>query len=605
MIEKIRKFKTYILIFNDLTLIFFAHIFSLLITSEFLSLSSKDFIILFTSFIVYSITFIFFRVNQDSLSYYGIKLLSNLIKVLIVYSFIYIVLYKFYRSLGYINVINKFWVVNIAFTFLLITFSRFLIFFFINQNKEKIQKKRLVLLFDNTFTLDNILRLKDYISDFDIKFIINIDKTNLNRKIENINYIDFGKINSVNFNENDSLLLICNSKNNSKYIDDILTSTKCKVNQIKLLNNLDFKLSSLIQKEQNIFSDVNLEDLMQREKVEPIFAIYENFIKGKKIMIIGAGGSIGKVIFKKISQLQPKEIILLDNNEESIFKVQQMMEYNSSVVKDYLIDVSYNSSLLENIFREHEPHIVFNAAANKHVKIFNENLNESTRNTINICINSIKLSLEYKSQTYILISSDKAINPSSYMGKIKNICEKICISSNNNITKFSCVRFGNVLGSSGSVVPLFQNLISNRRTVFVRHKDVSRYFMSIDEAAELVIQSCALSQGLEIFTLDMGNPIKIIDLAKKIISLNGLTVKDELNPNGDIEIKITNLLEGEKIEEEIFTKGKKETIHPKIFKDNLDFDTEKFNNNLKELLSNINNKNNLDNSSIINKILIN
>lgn len=605
MIEKIRKFKTYILIFNDLTLIFFAHIFSLLITSEFLSLSSKDFIILFTSFIVYSITFIFFRVNQDSLSYYGIKLLSNLIKVLIVYSFIYIVLYKFYRSLGYINVINKFWVVNIAFTFLLITFSRFLIFFFINQNKEKIQKKRLVLLFDNTFTLDNILRLKDYISDFDIKFIINIDKTNLNRKIENINYIDFGKINSVNFNENDSLLLICNSKNNSKYIDDILTSTKCKVNQIKLLNNLDFKLSSLIQKEQNIFSDVNLEDLMQREKVEPIFAIYENFIKGKKIMIIGAGGSIGKVIFKKISQLQPKEIILLDNNEESIFKVQQMMEYNSFVVKDYLIDVSYNSSLLENIFREHEPHIVFNAAANKHVKIFNENLNESTRNTINICINSIKLSLEYKSQTYILISSDKAINPSSYMGKIKNICEKICISSNNNITKFSCVRFGNVLGSSGSVVPLFQNLISNRRTVFVRHKDVSRYFMSIDEAAELVIQSCALSQGLEIFTLDMGNPIKIIDLAKKIISLNGLTVKDELNPNGDIEIKITNLLEGEKIEEEIFTKGKKETIHPKIFKDNLDFDTEKFNNNLKELLSNINNKNNLDNSSIINKILIN
>ena len=605
MIEKIRKFKTYILIFNDLTLIFFAHIFSLLITSEFLSLSSKDFIILFTSFIVYSITFIFFRVNQDSLSYYGIKLLSNLIKVLIVYSFIYIVLYKFYRSLGYINVINKFWVVNIAFTFLLITFSRFLIFFFINQNKEKIQKKRLVLLFDNTFTLDNILRLKDYISDFDIKFIINIDKTNLNRKIENINYIDFGKINSVNFNENDSLLLICNSKNNSKYIDDILTSTKCKVNQIKLLNNLDFKLSSLIQKEQNIFSDVNLEDLMQREKVEPIFAIYENFIKGKKIMIIGAGGSIGKVIFKKISQLQPKEIILLDNNEESIFKVQQMMEYNSFVVKDYLIDVSYNSSLLENIFREHEPHIVFNAAANKHVKIFNENLNESTRNTINICINSIKLSLEYKSQTYILISSDKAINPSSYMGKIKNICEKICISSNNNITKFSCVRFGNVLGSSGSVVPLFQNLISNRRTVFVRHKDVSRYFMSIDEAAELVIQSCALSQGLEIFTLDMGNPIKIIDLAKKIISLNGLTVKDELNPNGDIEIKITNLLEGEKIEEEIFTKGKKETIHPKIFKDNLDFDTEKFNNNLKELLSNINNKNNLDNTSIINKILIN
>lgn len=605
MIDKIRKFKTYILIFNDLTLIFFAHIFSLLITSEFLSLSSKDFIILFTSFIVYSIAFIFFKVNQDSLSYYGIKLLSNLIKVLIVYSFIYIVLYKFYRSLGYINVINKFWVVNIAFTFLLITFSRFLIFFFINQNKEKIQKKRLVLLFDNTFTLDNILRLKDYISDFDIKFIINIDKTNLNRKIENISYIDFGKINTVNLNENDSLLLICNSKNNSKHIDDILTSTKCKVNQIKLLNNLDFKLSSLIQKEQNIFSDVNLEDLMQREKVEPIFAIYENFIKGKKIMIIGAGGSIGKVIFKKISQLHPKEIILLDNNEESIFRVQQMIEYNSFVVKDYLIDVSYDSSLLENIFREHEPHIVFNAAANKHVKIFNENLNESTRNTINICINSIKLSLEYKSQTYILISSDKAINPSSYMGKIKNICEKICISSNNNITKFSCVRFGNVLGSSGSVVPLFQNLISNRRTVFVRHKDVSRYFMSIDEAAELVIQSCALSQGLEIFTLDMGNPIKIIDLAKKIISLNGLTVKDELNPNGDIEIKITNLLEGEKIEEEIFTKGKKETIHPKIFKDNLDFDTEKFNNNLKELLSNINNKNNLDNSSIINKILIN
>ena len=276
MYEKIRNYKTSLLIFNDLSLIFIAHIFSLIITSEFRGIINDDLITIFTSFVVYTIIFIFFKINQDSLSYYGIKLLSNLIKVLIVYSFIYIVFYKFYRSLGYISVINKFWVVNIAFTFLLITFSRFLVFFLVNQNKEKIQKKRLILLFDNTFTLENILRLKEYISDFQIKFIINLNDTNINRKIDNIIYIDFNKINKIIFNENDSLLLVCDSKNNSKFIESILDSTKCKVNQIKLLNNLNFKLSSLIQKEQNIFSDVNLEDLMQREKVEPIFSIYQN-----------------------------------------------------------------------------------------------------------------------------------------------------------------------------------------------------------------------------------------------------------------------------------------------------------------------------------------
>jgi len=191
------------------------------------------------------------------------------------------------------------------------------------------------------------------------------------------------------------------------------------------------------------------------------------------------------------------------------------------------------------------------------------------------------------------------------MGKIKNICEKFCIyNDKNSPTKFSCVRFGNVLGSSGSVVPLFQELILKRKSIKVRHKDLTRYFMSIDEAAELVIQSCALSEGNEIFTLDMGSPVKIIDLAKKIISINGLSVKDKENPEGDIEIEITQLLEGEKIEEEIFTKNIQKTIHPKIFKDTVNYDTYKFIKDFEMLILNINSGNQYDNIKIINNIIL-
>ena len=571
MIERFFKYKFYFLIINDFILLILSNYISLYLTGyDFLKYEYSKFILLL-SFLIYFCSFSFFKIYQDSLSFPTIRLFNNLVISLITFSFFFIIFYKFIRFFGFIEPVNKFWVIYILSIFTLFLSSRFIFFFFINIKKQKILNKNLYLIKDNSFNLKSIIRIKEFISDFNVSGIVEIDLKDLRKKIDNFNYLSLDNFSKYKLLENDTFLIICNNENNSRNINKLLTAIDCKINQIKILNNLNFNLSTLLQKQINLFSDVNLEDLILRKKIEPINTIYEDFIFNKSIMIIGAGGSIGKVIFEKIISLKAKNIILIDSDEESVFNLQQLKFYNEGNVKCHLVNVSIQSNYLNNLFDKYKPDIIFNTAANKHVKIFDENIIESTRNTIDICINSIELAIKYNVKNYILISSDKAINPSSQMGKIKNICEKICSFHNNDITKISCVRFGNVIGSSGSVIPIFQKLIQDRMPLIIRHKDLTRYFMSINEAAELVIQSCALSEGSDIFTLDMGSPVKIEALAKKIISFNGLSIKDEKNPNGDIEIKYSKLLPGEKIHEEIFTENKTPTIHPKIFSEKISF----------------------------------
>ncbi|MDC3119139.1 polysaccharide biosynthesis protein [Prochlorococcus sp. AH-716-K03] len=308
------------------------------------------------------------------------------------------------------------------------------------------------------------------------------------------------------------------------------------------------------------------------------FIIYQ-IISNKVVFVTGAGGSIGSELCKKIVSLGPKLIILLENNEANLYKITNEILKNDKVsVKTFLGSVG-NKLLLEKIFYRYKVDIVFHAAAYKHVPIVQDNPIEGIRNNVLNTKLLCEVVFEFKIKNIILISTDKAVRPTNIMGATKRVAELIFQSfseesflysqenPNNNYSKFSMVRFGNVLGSSGSVVPLFQSQIDEGGPITLTDPNVVRYFMTIPEAAQLVIQAAAMSEGGELFLLDMGNPIKIKYLAEQMIRLNGLKLKSNKYPDGDIAIQISGLRPGEKLYEELLIDGaSEETLHPGIFK---------------------------------------
>ena len=329
----------------------------------------------------------------------------------------------------------------------------------------------------------------------------------------------------------------------------------------------------------NNLEPINIEDLLGRESDQSLYNLSNNIIKNKVVFVTGAGGSIGSELCKKIVSLGPKLIILLENNEANLYKITNEILKNDKVsVKTFLGSVG-NKLLLEKIFYRYKVDIVFHAAAYKHVPIVQDNPIEGIRNNVLNTKLLCEVVFEFKIKNIILISTDKAVRPTNIMGATKRVAELIFQSfseesflysqenPNNNYSKFSMVRFGNVLGSSGSVVPLFQSQIDEGGPITLTDPNVVRYFMTIPEAAQLVIQAAAMSEGGELFLLDMGNPIKIKYLAEQMIRLNGLKLKSNKYPDGDIAIQISGLRPGEKLYEELLIDGaSEETLHPGIFK---------------------------------------
>jgi len=298
-------------------------------------------------------------------------------------------------------------------------------------------------------------------------------------------------------------------------------------------------------------------------------------IEDKSVLIVGAGGTIGSKLCFKILEFDPKIIILLERTEFTLYKTNQ--ELNEKIVhksncKTRIIPIlgSINNKLLiRNIFSRWKCDLVYHAAAYKHVPIVELNVLEGLRNNIFGTLNLIDCIKEFKVKDCVLISTDKAVRPTNIMGVSKRISELILLANSEKSvdTKFSIVRFGNVIGSSGSVIPKFIDQINNLGPITLTHKKVTRFFMSVDEAVELVIQASQLAKGGETFMLDMGKPVKLYDLILKIIKLNGMKVKNKQNPNGDIEIKIIGLRPGEKLYEELLISNKMfPTEHPKINK---------------------------------------
>ena len=323
---------------------------------------------------------------------------------------------------------------------------------------------------------------------------------------------------------------------------------------------------------------IKLEDLLGRDPVPPDRNLMEKAVKGQVVLVTGAGGSIGSELVRQIAEYAPKCIIMLDSSEFSLFEIHREMELKFSRTnanQTKLVALLANITDKENvagILHEHKVSVVLHAAAYKHVRMVQENALVGIRNNVWGTKIVAEAAIHAKVKLFILVSTDKAVRPTSIMGASKRVAEMVIqglADAQTHKTIFTMVRFGNVLGSTGSVVPLFKEQIAKGGPVQVTHPDVTRFFMLIPEAAQLVIQAGAMARGGEVFVLDMGESVKIADLANTMIELAGLTRKTDSNPNGDIEIRFTGLRDGEKLFEELqIGHDIKSTSNPRIMKSN-------------------------------------
>ena len=306
--------------------------------------------------------------------------------------------------------------------------------------------------------------------------------------------------------------------------------------------------------------EVDIEELLPREKIEVDMDAIGNMLRGKRILITGAAGSIGSEMSRQVAKFNPSELILVDQAETPMHDVRLYMARNHNDLKVWTIVGSItNKEQMERIFSEHKPEYVFHAAAYKHVPMMEDNPAMAVQNNIFGTRVIADLAVKYGTKKFVMISTDKAVNPTNVMGCSKRICEIYCqsLDAHQDTTQFITTRFGNVLGSNGSVIPIFKEQIRKGGPVTVTHPDIIRFFMLIPEACRLVLEAGTMGKGGEIFVFDMGEPVKIVDLAKRMIKLSGAK---------DIEIKFSGLREGEKLYEEVLNDAEqtKPTVHPKI-----------------------------------------
>lgn len=309
--------------------------------------------------------------------------------------------------------------------------------------------------------------------------------------------------------------------------------------------------------------EVQIEDLLGRDPIAVNMCEISSYVKDKKVLITGAGGSIGSELCRQIAQHGPAQMIILDIYENGIYEIhQELMNKYPELELQVLIGSVRNTARLDMVFQEYTPDIVYHAAAHKHVPLMEGSPNEAIKNNVLGTLKLAKMADKYGTKRFVLISTDKAVNPTNVMGASKRICEMLIQNLNQKSkTEYVAVRFGNVLGSNGSVVPLFKKQIEQGGPVTVTHPDIIRYFMTIPEAVSLVLQAGAYAHGGEIFVLDMGEPMKVLDLAKNMIKLSGYRVDE------DIKIEFTGLRPGEKMYEELLMKeeGLKETANKMIY----------------------------------------
>ena len=375
--------------------------------------------------------------------------------------------------------------------------------------------------------------------------IIDDDKNKIGSYIKNIPVVGSRKeikenVDKYNIEE---IIIAMPSINREKLnlIIDECQKTKCEIKTLPSLSELVGKPTM------KKVRPLSYEDFLGRKEIVVNINEISSSLKDKKIIVTGGGGSIGSELCRQIAKCKPKELIIFDIYENNAYEIEQELKrvYPYLNLKTIIGSVR-DYDRLENVFKKYKPEYVFHAAAHKHVPLMENSPNEAIKNNCLGTLNTVKISDKYKVKKFVLISTDKAVRPTNIMGATKRICEMIIQAyDKKSKTDYVAVRFGNVLGSNGSVIPLFLKQIENGGPVTVTHKNITRYFMTIPEAVSLILQAFCYAEGGEIFVLDMGEPVKIYDLAKKLIRYKGY------EPNVDISIKITGLRPGEKLYEEL------------------------------------------------------
>ena len=496
-------------------------------------------------------------------------------KTFITKSIVYIGAFFVYLPIFYGKVWGYILVSELFLYLFSINFSMYLYYLFINRNK--IHKTKSLVIY-GAGKAGVKLEAEFASSEYKTMYFIDDDKILQNRSIDSTKIISKEKLKEELGANKFDLLVIAMPSASSSRIKEIYNNLSKYFKEIKILPSLDKILNN-----KDFFTqlkNVSVEDLLARNPQDLDKAKISSFINNKVILVTGAGGSIGSEICRQCIKFGAKRLILVEHSEFNLYQIEQELQRENIV--PIMQSVTDKNSLKET-FNRYRPNIVIHAAAYKHVPLVESNISEAIINNVVGTKNTIDCAIESGVEKFILISTDKAVRPTNVMGTTKRICElyaqnAISLKDRENIpTDIVAVRFGNVLGSSGSVIPKFRSQIENGQNITVTHPDITRYFMLIPEACELVLQAGAIGKGGEIFILDMGEPIKIVDLAKKMIELSGAK---------DIKIEFSGLRPGEKLYEELliddtdcFTEYKSITVAKPTF-----YDIEKLNNDIEELV---------------------
>ncbi|HDR7377670.1 polysaccharide biosynthesis protein [Bacillus toyonensis] len=460
----------------------------------------------------------------------------------------------------YVRILAIAWMLHL----LLIGGSRFVWRMFRDTYITKDTNKKRTLIVGAGSAGTMVVRQLQHNKEADLYPIAFVDDDKNKQKLEIYNVPVVGMTNNIKeiVEDNDiEHIIIAIPSLNRKQINEIFekcTKTKAKTQIVPMLEDLlDGKVSV------NEVRDVQVEDLLGREPVQLDDAGIGEKITGKTILVTGAGGSIGSEICRQVMKYKPAKIVLLGHGENSIYNIEMEMRvtYKDTIeITTEIADVQDRNKIFE-IIEKHQPYIVYHAAAHKHVPLMERNPEEAVKNNIFGTKNVAEAADTFKVNTFVMVSTDKAVNPTNVMGATKRFAEMLVqhLAAVSTSTQFVAVRFGNVLGSRGSVIPLFKKQIQKGGPVTVTHPDMIRYFMTIPEASRLVIQAGTLAKGGELFVLDMGDPVKIVDLAKNLITLSGYAIEE-------IGIEFTGLRPGEKMYEELLNEGEihPEQIFPKI-----------------------------------------
>ncbi len=414
------------------------------------------------------------------------------------------------------------------------------------QNRDDIEYKPTLIIGANQKTLSLIASFNAGELEFEPKVIVDDQKSMVNSYLANIKVHHLNDLAKIIQNENITSAIITKDYTNQE-LDDIFE----RLNSLGITN---IKLSKLLGDKNEKLMDISIEDLLARRPKDLDLSKIASFIKDQSIMITGAGGSIGSEIARQCEIFRAKRLILLDHSEYNLYQINEQI---SKVPTITLMQSVVDKKLLEKSFKKYKPDIVIHAAAYKHVPLCEENVEGAILNNVIGTKNTIDLAIKYRVKKFVLISTDKAVRPTNVMGATKRVCELYIQNVESQDTLITAVRFGNVLGSSGSVIPKFKSLIEQNKPITVTHPKITRYFMLIPEACQLVLQAASIAKSKELFVLDMGEPVKIVDLAKKMLKLYG---KEELG------IMFTNLRAGEKLYEELLlNESDKKTIYDSIF----------------------------------------